>query len=441
MPISPARIAAFDLLLELERHGGHAGELLRTPKVNALSERDRNLATDIVMGVLRWRSRLDDTIETHTSKPLAKLDLEVLTALRMAVYQFRHLDRVPASAVVNDGVSLVKRGRKTSAAGFVNGVLRKIERGEGPVKAFPVVGSPPIPLVHAHPEWLVERWIKEFGFDAAEKICAHDQQVPSTALRFADPAAAGELEKAGIELAPGRLLRDARIVVKGDVTKTKAFREDRVRIQDEGSQLTALLVGHGERILDCCAAPGGKTLLMAERNPHASIFAIDKNSKRAAALRQRVHGANIEVRTTDARELTSDHRFDRALADVPCSGTGTLARNPEIKWRLSPDGFQEFQRDQYEILMAAIDHLQPGGRVLYSTCSLEREENEQVVGDVIMARSDVRLVHISDLLIELRADGEVIYQDFDLLARGPCLRTVPGMHPCDGFFAAALERL
>lgn len=438
--ISPARIAAFDVLLELERRGGHADELLRRPEVDKLSERDRHLATEIVMGVLRWRSSLDRSIAEGSSKPLPKLDAEVLTALRMAAYQVGWLERVPASAAVNDAVALVKRVRKVSAAPFVNAVLRNIARTRQSLRPPPGGNTASeLAAAYSHPEWLVARWIAAFAAKAAQKICAYDQHAPATALHLADPAVENELNAAGIDLAPG-MLRDVRVVAGGDLTKTSAFREGRVRIQDQASQLVALLVGHGERILDCCAAPGGKTLLMAGRNPHARIVAAEKNAKRAAALRQRLAGKNVEVVSADVRTLPAGREtFDRILLDVPCSGTGTLARNPEIKWRLTPDCFHDYQREQRELLASALDRLAPAGRLVYSTCSMERDECEDVVAEVTEGPG-VRIADIAPLLAELRAAGELIDPDLESLVRGPYLRTLPGVHPCDGFFAAVLEK-
>lgn len=443
--IAPARIAAFNALLELERHGGHAEELLR-PRLEPLADADRRLGTEIVMGVLRWRSALDAVLGGHSSKPLAKLDPEVLTALRMAAYQLAWLDRVPASAAVNDSVALVKRARKSSAAPFVNAVLRKTAaevEPQGRAMREPATAdqsAAALARAYAHPEWLVGRWIAEFGPETARALCSYDQQVPPTALRLGDPAAAAELARQGIELAPGALLSSARRVVHGDVSRTAALREGRVHIQDEASQLVALLVGRGERILDCCAAPGGKTAAIAARNPGARIVAAEANPKRAEALRTRLSGHRAEVVTADARFLPPG-RFDRVLADVPCSGTGTLARHPEIKWRLRPEDFADYQQRQRAILGAALDHLDAGGRLIYSTCSLEKEEDEDVVAAALAARNDVRVLDMKDLLLELCTEGELVYPDADALARGPFLRTLPGVHPCDGFFAAALVRI
>ena len=232
----------------------------------------------------------------------------------------------------------------------------------------------------------------------------------------------------------------ARIVVGGDVTRTRALTEGRVMIQDEASQLVAALVGTGSRILDCCAAPGGKTAALAARNPTAEIIAAELHAHRVELLRKRVRAANVQVIQADALSLAVSSGFDRVLADVPCSGTGTLARNPEIKWRLKPEDLGDLHQRQVGILHAALQQLSPGGRAVYSTCSLEREENEAVVEEVLRDSSEFRLLDCRQELERLRSNGELVWSDLDSLLSGPFLRTLPGTHPCDGFFAAIFER-
>jgi len=443
MPVSPARAAAFDILLRVEQQEAYATELLHSDRLSKLSVADRALTTEIVMGVLRWRSRLDQTIAASSSRPLARLDPQVLVALRIAAYQLLFLSRVPARAAINESVELVKRARKTSAAPFANAVLRKLsEAGVAkPAADRNVATASLLADEYAHPEWLVQRWVRHFGIENAEAICRHDQRVPMTSIRVASDDAAQELEDEGIRLAPGALLTSARTVTNGDVTQTRAYREGRVFIQDEGSQLVALLVGTGVRLLDCSAAPGGKTTVLAARNPTAEIIAAELHPHRAELLRQRVRATNVQVITADALHLPLQGGFDRVLADVPCSGTGTLARNPEIKWRLKPDGLHDLHAKQVAILRAALQQLAPAGRGVYSTCSLEPEENEAVVDEVLRGGQEFELLDCRAELERLRSEGELAVSNLDSLLKGNYLRTLPGVHPCDGFFAAVLERL
>ena len=439
MPASPARSAAFTILLRVERESAFAAELLHSSLLDDLSPSDRNLCTEIVMGVLRWRSVLDRAIAQLSFTPFHKLDLEVLTALRMGAYEKAQLSRIPNRATVNETVELVKLAKKTSAAGLVNAVMRKLKLSLDASRAAQA-GAEYLEKALAHPHWLVERWIENFGMERAELICKYDQQVPDTVLRLSADDDEAELQSEGMKLAPGALLKNARRVIAGDATATTLYQAGKIAIQDEGSQLVAALVGEGKRILDCCAAPGGKTGAIAGRLPQAKIMAVELHPHRARLLRRLVPNKNVEVMTADALQLPFAAEFDRVLADVPCSGTGTLARNPEIKWRLTADDLKDLQQRQTAILNAAMAHVAPGGRIVYSTCSLEPEENERVVAACLRSHNEFRIVPAREELLRLERAGELVGTDVDELLSGDFLRTIPGAQPCDGFFAAVLEK-
>jgi len=453
--VSPARAAAFDILLRVELESSYASELLHSRTYERLTIVDHALATELVMGVLRWRSAIDLHIAKDSAQPLSKLDLEILTALRLAVYQLGWLSRIPARAAINESVELVKRARKRSAAPFVNAVLRKLVAGVSPSgEAAPPAASgnsaDTLAASSAHPQWLVERWIRAYGFDFALRICRYDQSVPVTAIRLRQPDAAERLRAEGIELAPGAFLASARRVQSGDVAGTKAFREGLCAIQDEASQLVAALVGHGSQVLDCCAAPGGKTAAVADRNPDSEMVAVELHPHRARLLQKLLSAPSpaggsgrgiISIVAGDARDLPFARKFDRVLADVPCSGTGTLSRNPEIKWRLTPEDLGDLQARQLAIMQSAMAQVVAGGRVIYSTCSLEQEENEDVVERALAGDLSFRIVDCGTELERLRQNGDLIFPDSSSLTRGPYLRTLPGVHPCDGFFAAILEKI
>ena len=438
MAASPARAAAFQILLRVEREESFAVELLHSALLDHLSEADRNLTTEIVMGVLRWRSALDGMIAHFSFTPFRKLDLEVVTALRIGAYQIAFLSRIPSHAAVNETVALIKEAKKTSAAGLANAVMRKMVTQQRSGKRIRSQGT--LAEVFAHPEWLLQRWIEQFGFDVTQKICEYDQQIPETVLRLTCGEDEDELRRDGVELAPGALMKNARRVIGGNVIVTEVFRSGAIGIQDEGSQLVAALVGEGKRILDCCAAPGGKAAAMATRLPQAEIFAAELHPHRARLLRQMAPQSNIQVVTADALRLPFGAEFDRVLADVPCSGTGTLARNPEIKWRLKMDDIKDLQQRQIAIVAAAMKHIAPCGRLVYSTCSLEPEENEHVVEAALAQNSDFHLLPVREDLLRLQRSGELVWEDVDQLVSEDFLRTVPGMQPCDGFFAAIFER-
>src|SRR5436305_238102 len=241
MPLSSARAAAFDILLRVERESSYASELLHADTYNRLSAQDHALTMELVMGVLRWRSHLDAEIAPASSQPLSKLDLEILIALRLALYQFRWLDRIPKRAALHESVELVKRARKRSAAGFVNAVLRKLSAAAPQPDGSPD-SAEAIASSLAHPLWLVERWIDHYGLASAAEICRHDQRIPPTTIRLRSPSAESELNAQGIKLKPGSLLPSARRVLSCDITTTRAFRQADIVIQDEASQLVAILI-------------------------------------------------------------------------------------------------------------------------------------------------------------------------------------------------------
>jgi len=444
MAVSPARSVAFEILLRVDHEESYAAELLHSDRLAQLSSRDHGLATELVMGVLRWQSLLDQRLAAASSQKLERLDGEVLAALRLGVYQLQFLSRVPARAAIFESVELVKAARKRSAAPFVNAVLRTIAAAVAE-DALSEIGKSPDSMTlarnAAHPPWLVERWTKQYGLEAARKICTYDQTVPDTSIHIHDYQADTELAAAGVQVSPGRLLSAARRVLAGDVTGTLAYQEARVSIQDEASQLVALLAGRGETILDCCAAPGSKTALLARRNPRAKVFATELHPHRARLLQSLNRLPNVHVVAADARHLPFSRAFDRILADVPCSGTGTLARNPEIKWRLKAEDLRDLQARQVAILKSALAQLAIGGRLVYSTCSLEREENEAVVEAALDGAAEFKVTDFRGELEQLRRSGDLrIELDIASLLAGPYLRTIPGVHPCDGFFAAMIER-
>ena len=436
LEMTPSRQAAFNILLRVERESAYAADLLHSSLLDKVSPADRNLTQEIVMGVLRWQPLLDSSFAGLVTKSLRKFDLEVLIALRMGTYQLVFLDRIPVHAVVNETVELVRKSGKRSAAGLVNAVMRKLAARRHSLTA----GGKGLAHDYAHPSWLVERWVARFGHARTEKICSYDQQAPATVLRLSNSEDEGALVAEGFRLAPGALLKDARVIVSSGQTDSELFRSGRVAIQDEGSQLVAALVGEGSRILDCCAAPGGKTAALANRLPQSAIVAAELHPHRARVLRERAPQKNVQVITADASQLPFGAEFDRVLADVPCSGTGTLARNPEIKWRLKPEDLLDLQSRQIAILKATLKHVEPGGRLLYSTCSLEQEEDENVIEAALKENPEFRLLPVKDELVRLKNAGILIWEDVDSLVSGNFLRTFPGIHPCDGFFAAILQK-
>ena len=456
MPVSSARKVAYQILLRMDSDHGFAVDLLQSPEVSALKEPDRRLATEIVMGVLRWRGELDFQIEHLSGRQIKSLDSEVLTILRMGAYQIRFLERVPKRAVVDDAVELTKLARKRSAAGFVNAVLRKCEppqkRWLG--RGFENLSAENRESVRrAFPAWLLKRWegitvtTFESGEVGAVQLAYASLATPRTTLRVVDAGAnlqdvRRELEAEGVATSPCLYAESRGLTVEsGQVKNTSAYREGRVVIQDEASQLVAELVSPepGQRVLDLCAAPGMKAGQIAQMLGSGTLVACDRSAARLRTmgklLPQWIPSAVrlSMVRLDAAHALPFGARFDRILLDAPCSGTGTLARNPEIKWRLNPEDITRLAQLQAMMLRNALPALANGGRLVYATCSLEPEENEGVVEKVLSEQPAFRVLTSHELALK----HPRLISLFD--SRG-YFRTRPDQHAMDGFNAAVIVR-
>jgi len=424
--ISPARSAAFDLLVQLRQKPDlHSDALLRSGRVNALSALDKNLTTNLVMGVLRWQLVLQQRIAEALTKQKRPLDEPVQVALELGALQLLLLDRIPAHAAIFESVELVRQSASPYATGLVNAVLRKIAIAPRLKESDALA---------AHPSWLVNRWTTAYGDQTAAAICRYDQLPPPTTIRLD----ALESEPEGLELEPSTYVTGARRVVAGEVTGS-------LRIQDEGSQLIAELAGRGNDILDCCAAPGGKTAILRERNPDALITACDISPARLKAMQTMLGpDSGIQFRLLDATELPFRQQFDLVLCDAPCSGTGTMARNPEIRHRVTKDDFRRQQARQIRLLRSAMRALRTGGRLIYSTCSLEPEENEDVVAEALEQEPGFSLMPWEGQVRTLEKERILHAGTAERLFPGNSsdrfLRTFPGCYPGDGFFAACLIR-
>jgi 16S rRNA (cytosine967-C5)-methyltransferase len=437
--IARARAAAFEILLRVATTDAHSDELLRSREISAFSQQDRALTTTLTLGTLRWQLKLDAQLRALLSRPEAKLAPAVETALRLGAFQLLYLDRIPPHAAIGESVELAKQAGETYAAGMVNAVLRKLARSP-----HAAAKDEPLATEYAHPGWMVDRWQRFYGSEATRAICAFDQEPAPSCVRLVHPDAEQALADEGVDLAEGEFLTVARRVDRGDVVRSEAFRRGWVRIQDEGSQLVAELAGHSRNILDACAAPGGKTAILAERNPDAAILATDASSRRLAAMRRNISDERIRFAVRDAIAMELAREYDLILCDVPCSGTGTIARNPEIRFRVSEDEITRQHKRQVKILRRALEGLAAGGRLLYATCSLEPEENEAVVSACVGPDKGFELVSLDQEFTRLEREG-ILQQGGaeklrDSALRDGFLRTLPGVQKCDGFFAALIVR-
>lgn len=439
MPVSPARQAAYEILHRVERGHDFAADLLRSRKVSLLTEPDQSLTTELVFGVLRRRAELDACIERFSGRNLEYFDPEIVTILRLGVYQIRRLDRIPKSAAVNEAVEMSKAAQRRSAAGLVNAVLRKCEP---PARSAADVDRESLRL--ALPMWLADRWRQRFGADAENALARWSLQTPQVAVRMVaanddHEALRGELTADGVEAQPSRYSSQAMVILRGAVIRTKPWQARQLVIQDEASQLVGSLVKpeSRQRILDLCAAPGMKTLQIAADLTTGLLIACDRSARRlrsmSAAVGDLMPGAVrwCRVQLDASRPLPFGTRFDRVLLDAPCSGTGTLARNPEIKWRLNSEEIVRLAELQTRMLLGALPMLVRGGRLVYATCSLEGEENEDVVQRALTEASGFRRLTRDELITEWPTLAPLFDDE-------GYFRTRPDLHGTDGFFAAVI---
>jgi 16S rRNA (cytosine967-C5)-methyltransferase len=448
--IAPARVAAYEVLRMIGTGRQDLPQALARVRTTLEDERDRALAGEIATGSLRWQAASDHVVAEATGRPVSRLDPEVLDILRLTLFQLMHLDRVPASAAVNDAVSLTKRAGKRSAAGLVNAVLRRVSRQRS---HLPLPGRPSgnandqaarayLSVTLSHPAWLVERWLARYGFEAAESWARFDNApAPLTIrvnrLRTTPGAVIAALAREGVEVESGRFAPDALVAKDGNPLLTTLAGDGSFFVQDEASQLVAHFVGArpGERILDACASPGGKTTAMAAAMGDVGmIVATDLRGRRVELLARTVavSGArSIRVMRADAEQrLPLEPVFDAVLLDAPCSGLGVIRRDPDVKWRRSAADLARFAETQRRLLDRAADVLRPAGRLIYATCSSEPEENDEVVDVFLAARPDFRPGEPPSL--PEPAAGLV-----DRMGR---FRTLPHRDGLESFFAAALVK-
>jgi 16S rRNA (cytosine967-C5)-methyltransferase len=355
-----------------------------------LNAADGRLLNELVMGTLRWLRRIDAVVEAAARRPLSKIDAPLHSVLRVAVYQLCFLDRVPAHAVVNEAVDEARRRTHRGGAGFVNAVLRRVASGDG-LHAWPVAESDPVrrlAVEQSHPDFLVSRWVERLGLESARQVLEVNNLRPRTHLlalggESARDELATRLAAEGCRTEPSPVAPCGLRLLGGDVLATTAFAEGLCYIQNEASQVAALLPPPepGERVLDVAAAPGGKSFSMLAREPTVRSTLVDVDAARLTRLRDNVArlGVDVSLVGADGRQLPFAPGFDRVLVDAPCSGSGTLRKNPELKWRLSTDEIDRLAAQSLALLRSAAGAVRPGGLLVLVTCSLEPEENEDVV--------------------------------------------------------------
>ena len=409
--VSPARRVAFTVLRRVFEDDAYADRVLRSESA-PLDERDRALARRLAFGTVQRARTLDHAIETLGKRPVRKLDAPVRDALRLGAYQLAFMDGVPRYAAVNESVELVRQARLERAVPFANAVLRRLAEGARELcESLPEGTAEEAALRHSYPDWVAETWWSELGEDDARALMAAQNEEPETAVRLVR----GSIEGREDAVVPGAWVVDR--------VDERALADGRIWPQSRGSQLVGHVVGSqpGERTLDLCAAPGGKATMLAGK-----VVAVELDPSRASQLEEnarRLGATGVRVVVADGRDLPTElDGFDRSLVDAPCSGLGVLASRPDLRWRAMP-----LAGLQLALLRSAIARTRPGGTVVYSTCTINAEECEDVVQAVV-----------SDGSVEVDERLGDEWPAFRHPSRPAFLQTLPHVHGTSGFFVARL---
>lgn len=433
MKISPARVAAFEILSKIETEKAFSSVLLPIYE-EKLAANDRALCHALTLGVLRKQIFLDRIVERFTGKNTKKFDAAVLVALRLGLFQILFLDKIPAHAAINESVNLVQKAKKTSAKNLVNAILRRATREK--IEFEFADETEKISVETSHPRWLIERWIRQFGSEETAKLAAANNETPHLVFRLtkkSDENTVETLKKLGSEIVESELVEGAWKNLNSSEMPRVYADEGKIYFQDEGSQIVARTVNlkKGETFLDVCAAPGSKVTQIqnSESGSEDLIVAGDFYAHRVKYLKEncRKQGAeSVEIIRYDAEnELPfADESFDIVLVDAPCSGTGTIRHNPEIRYFLCEKDFDELSAKQLGILQNASKVVKKNGRLIYSTCSLEIEENEAVMKSFLAV--DKKFIKIKPKVSERFITDENI------------ARTFPQRDKTDGFFIAEM---
>ena len=449
--IAPARVAAYDILCALSAGNADLPTAIAFARGSLQDDRDRALAAEIANGVQRWRAALDHLIVAFSKRAIDRLDPEIVEILRLSAYQLLHLTRVPAAAVVDDAVDLTRRAGKRSASGFVNAVLRTISRRRASLPLPPRPSDPAdrdaaldyLSVTLSHPRWLADRWYERLGLDAAEAWMQFNNTPGSVTLRvnrlqltrdaLIERLAVDEIQVHPTAYAPDGVIVDEGYPLRGDGQDRGWF-----VVQDEASQLVTLLAGDRPlaRVLDTCASPGGKTTAIAAlMEGRGLLVACDVRDRRVDLLRRTVAASgagNVRIVQADLLEpLPFGSAFDCVLVDAPCSGLGTLRRDPDIRWRRHESDLRTLAAAELTMLQHAAENVAPGGRLVYATCSSETEENEGVADAFLATTRGFTPLHAGQATNRLA--GALIDQ------RGH-LRTQPHLHGLEAFFGAVFER-
>lgn len=445
MAVDKVRETALTVLMEINEKGAYSNIALNK-HLEACNgnETDRGFITELVYGTVKWRLYLDWVINKFSSVKLKKMSPWILNILRMGIYQLLLMDRIPPSAACNESVSLAKRYGHAASSGFVNAILRNINRNSGNI------GYPPetdtveyLSVRYSHPQWLVKLWLDRYGRDFTASLLESNNQTPAFIIRTNTQKSSradlmNSLREHGLEVSEGRYADEAVVIGNpSGITKLELFREGYFQIQDESSMLVAKVLDPqpGEFIMDVCSAPGGKATHIAElMKDKGTVLARDIHEHKIALINQAVRRLGLKsVKTElfDAALLDESHigKADRVLVDAPCTGLGIIRRKPDIKWAKETGDKKEITALQKRILYMASQYVRPGGVLVYSTCTLEPEENKLMIEDFLENNPEFERNNIASLLPEALQE--------DSTSKG-YLQLYPNKHGMDGFFISRM---
>lgn len=431
------RQLALDILCRIE-DGAYANHLLDAQR-KKLPTNDRDLLQHLVLGTLTWQQKIDHILNVYLPKPVKKQKPILRNLLRLSVYQLHHLDRVPSYAIVNESVSLARKTQGTHVSKLVNAVLRGIAENRKPV-TYPDAQKHPIEhlaLTQSHPHWMIERWLERYGFENTQKLCQINNTKPTLTIRtnllkstpqeLQKHLAQENIQTETIDQHPSMLA----VPHPSGLFQTKTFQKGHFSVQGIGaaSVIDLLSPQPNETILDMCSAPGGKTTAIAEKMQNTgTIAAVDLYANRLKTVRQnanRLHITNIHTLTANANQMPTTQKFDRILLDVPCSTLGILNHHPDMRWHRYPNDIPTLAKQQLSLLTHAANHLKPNGTLVYSTCTLEPEENEHIIQTFLTNHPQFQLIPAANHLS---------------FTQDKYLHLLPYQSTHDGTFAARLQK-
>jgi len=448
MTVDLPRETALKVLCDINEKGAYTGiDLNRRLDARELRNIDTAFITELVYGCVKWRMTLDWVIEQFSSVKLKKISPWVMNILRLGVYQLLYMDKVPDSAACNESVKLSRRYGHDAASGFVNAVLRNVSRNKTGIR-YPDRESDIenyLAVRYSHPKWMVSEWLGRYGKEFTEALLKSNNEIPdftvrANTLKTTPEELIKELERAGIEAVEGRYVPEAVIIRSpGPLPAMEAFRKGLLQVQDESSMLVSRILDPkpGELVLDVCAAPGGKASHIAQlMHDEGRVVARDIREHRIRLVnevKERLGIRIISAEVFDAETFDEDYaeKADRVLVDAPCTGLGILRRKPDIKWTRKPEDIKNLAALQSRMLEVSSRYVKRGGVIAYSTCTVMKEENEDVVKGFLEKRDDFRAADISATVpAELQRPS----------LKDGYIRLFPNVEGVDGFFIAKLQR-